>query len=51
MRLKYLYLDGATFSFSIGEDRVAVATLLLPAFENRKPRLAGIAKTAEATPQ
>jgi hypothetical protein len=51
MRLKYLYLDGATFSFGIGEDRVAVATLLLPAFETRKARLAGIANTGDATPQ
>jgi two-component system LytT family sensor kinase len=40
VRLKYLYSDEALFSFVVGEDRVATATLLLPVLETHKPELA-----------
>lgn len=40
VRLKYLYSDEAVFSFAVGEDRVATATLLLPALGTPEPELA-----------
>jgi hypothetical protein len=49
IRLKYLYADEAVFSFNIGEDRVATATLLLPALETHKPEL--VEKQALAAPK
>jgi len=39
-RLKYLYSDEAAFSFTVDEDRVATATLLIPAFGADQPHLA-----------
>jgi hypothetical protein len=42
-RLKYLYSDEAAFSFAVGEDRIATATLLLPVLETHKPGLAEVA--------
>jgi hypothetical protein len=41
--LKYLYSDEAAFSFAVGEDRIATATLLLPVLETHKPGLAEVA--------
>jgi hypothetical protein len=39
VRLMYLYSDEAVFSFAVGEDRIATATLLLPALGTHKPEL------------
>jgi two-component system LytT family sensor kinase len=37
-RLKYLYADEAAFSFDLGGDGVAIATLTLPAFVSHEER-------------
>ena len=37
-RLKYLYADEAAFSFELGGDSVAIATLTLPAFVYHEER-------------
>jgi hypothetical protein len=41
-RLKYLYSDEATFSFTIAEDRVATSILVLPAFGSRQQASADV---------
>lgn len=38
-RLKYLYSDDATLSFAIGDDRIAVATVRLPALGSHQIEL------------
>jgi two-component system LytT family sensor kinase len=35
-RLRHLYSEDATFSFAVGEDRVATATLVLPALRSQQ---------------
>lgn len=35
-RLKYLYSDEATFSFTVSEERVATSKLVFPSFESRR---------------
>lgn len=37
-RLKHLYADEAAFSFELGSDGVAIATLSLPAFVSHEER-------------